>query len=101
MTRADLDEFVACYRPGTRHTREATWSEQTPDGRWRPYSYDEIVGRDKVSLDLFWLRDASLEDSADLPEPHVLAREITDDLRTALDQMEGILADLEQGARQS
>ena len=54
-----------------------------------------------MSLDLFWLRDASLEDSADLPEPHVLAREIADDLRTALDQMEGILADLEQGARQS
>lgn len=57
-------------------------------------------GRDKVSLDLFWLRDASLEDSADLPEPHVLAREIADDLRSALDQMEGILSDLEQDSRQ-
>ena len=100
MTRADLDEFVACYRPGARQAREATWSERTPDGRWRPYSYDEIVGRDKVSLDLFWLRDASLEDSADLPEPHVLAREIADDLRSALDQMEGILSDLEQDSRQ-
>ena len=44
MTRADLDEFVACYRPGARQSREATWSERTPDGRWRPYSYDEIVG---------------------------------------------------------
>ncbi len=45
MTRADLDEFVACYRPGARHTREATWSEQAPAGRWRQYSYDEIVSR--------------------------------------------------------
>ena len=52
-----------------------------------PYSYDEIVNRDKVNLDLFWLRDASLEESADLPEPHVLAREIADDLRSALNQM--------------
>ncbi|MCY4077336.1 MAG: hypothetical protein OXH04_18120 [Acidobacteria bacterium] len=60
-TRADLDEFVACYRPGACQSREATWTERTPDGRWRPYSYDEIVGRDKVSLDLSWLRDASLE----------------------------------------
>ena len=67
MARADLDEFVACYRPCARQTREATWSEQTPDGRWRPYSYDEVIGRDKVSLDLFWLRDESVEDSADLP----------------------------------
>ena len=98
MTRADLDEFVACYRPGARHTRKATWSEQTPAGRWRPYSYDEIVSRDKVSLDLFWLRDESLEDSADLPAPHVLAREIADDLRSALGQMEEILADLEERA---
>ncbi len=98
MTRTDLDEFVSCYRPGARHTREATWSEQTPEGCWRPYSYDEIVNRDKVSLDLFWLRDESLEDSADLPEPHVLAREIADDLRSALGQMEEILADLEEHA---
>ena len=98
MTCADLDEFVACYRPGARHAREPTWSERTPEGRWRPYSYDEIVNRDKVSLDLSWLRDDSLEDSADLPEPHVLAREIADDLRSALGQMEEILADLEEHA---
>ena len=96
MTRDDLDELVACYRPGARHTREATWSQRTPEGRWRPFAYDEIVNRDKVSLDLFWLRDESLEDSADLPEPHVLAREIADDLRSALGQMEEILADLEE-----
>ena len=98
--RPDLDNFVACYRPGARHTREATWSEQTPEGRWRPYSYDEIVSRDKVSLDLFWLRDESLADAADLPEPHVLAREIADDLRSALGQMEEILADLEERTEQ-
>ena len=98
MTRADLDDFVACYRPAGRHTREATWSERRPDGRWRPYAYDEIIRRDKVSLDMFWLRDESLEDSADLPEPHVLAREIADDLHSALSQMEDILADLEERA---
>jgi type I restriction enzyme M protein len=95
LTRADLDEFVACYRPGDRHNRVATWSEGTPDGRWRPYSYEEILARDKVSLDLFWLRDESLEDSANLPEPQVLAQEIADDLRAALEQIEDILGDLE------
>ena len=49
-----------------------------------------------MSLDVFWLRDESLQDSADLPDPHVLAREIADDLRSALGQMEEILADLEE-----
>ena len=94
--RSDLDEFVECYRPGERHLRKPTWSEQTPDGRWRPYTYDEIVARDKVSLDLFWLRDESLEDSASLPDPHFIAQEIADDLRSALSQIEDILGNLEQ-----
>jgi type I restriction enzyme M protein len=58
--------------------------------------YEEIVARDKVSLDLFWLRDESLEDSVRLPDPHVLAQEIADDLRSALAQIEDVLADPEQ-----
>jgi type I restriction enzyme M protein len=95
LTRADLDEFVECYRPADRHRRVPTWSEPEPEGRWRQYSYEEIVARDKVSLDLFWLRDESLEDSANLPEPHVLAQEIADDLRAALEQIEDVLGDLE------
>ena len=98
MTRADLDEFVGCYRPEGRNRRKATWSEKTPDGRWRPFTYDEILARDKVSLDLFWLRDESLEDSANLPDPHLLAQEIADDLRSALGQIEDVLGDLEARA---
>jgi len=101
MTRADLDEFVACYNPGGRQKRKATWSEKNPQGRWRAFSYDEIVARDKVSLDLFWLRDESLEDSANLPDPHILAQEIADDLRAALGQIEDILGDLEQRVKSS
>ena len=98
LARADLDEFVECYRPGERQKRKATWSEKTPDGRWRPYRYGEIVARDKVSLDLFWLRDESLEDSANLPDPHVLAEEIAEDLRDALEQIESVLTDLKARA---
>ena len=83
---------TSASRPGRR---------RTPKGRWRAYTYDEIVARDKVSLDLFWLRDESLEDSANLPDPHVLAQEIADDLRSALEQIEDILGDLQRtpGAR--
>ena len=96
LTRADLDEFVECYRPTDRHQRKAAWSEAAPEGRWRSYTYDELLARDKVSLDLFWLRDEGLEDSASLPEPHLLAQEIADDLRSALAQIEDVLGDLEQ-----
>lgn len=98
MSRADLDEFVACYKPGERQKRKPTWSEKAPEGRWRSYAYQELIARDKVSLDLTWLRDESLEDSANLPEPYVLAQEIADDLRSALEQVESILGDLQARA---
>lgn len=99
MARTDLDEFVACYKPEHRSQRQATWDEkQNPEGRWRVFSYDELAARDKCSLDIFWLKDESLEDSAKLPEPHVLAEEIADDLRSALEQIESVLSDLQQRA---
>jgi len=72
----------------------ATWHEDNQDGRWRAYSYEELTSRDKASLDIFWLKDASLEDSDSLPEPGVLAAEIVEDLRAALAQFELIAEDL-------
>ncbi len=98
MTRSDLDEFVQCYRPGERHKRRPTWSEKNPGGRWRCYSYEEIVSRDKASLDIFWLRDESLDEASDLPDPHVIAAEIVDDLESALAQIRDVLSDLEERA---
>ena len=98
LARADLDEFVKLYNPADRYHRKATWSEKNPEGRWRAFSYDEIVARDKASLDIFWLRDESLEDSASLPAPHVIAAEIADDLRASLEQIEDVLADLQERA---
>ncbi|HET7460018.1 MAG TPA: class I SAM-dependent DNA methyltransferase [Longimicrobium sp.] len=98
LARPDLDEFVACYNPANRQMRTATWSEATPEGRWRAYAYDELVARDKASLDLFWLRDEALEDSANLPDPDVIAAEIVEDLRAALQEFEEIAADLEPAA---
>jgi len=100
MTRADLDEFVACYHPENRNERKPTWDEKKhPDGRWRMFSSEELAARDKCSLDVFWLKDESLEDSANLPDPHVLAAEIAEDLRNALEQIESVLVDLQARAR--
>jgi type I restriction enzyme M protein len=85
---------VACYRPENRHTRQPTWSPESPSGRWRAYTYEELLARDKVSLDIFWLRDESLEDSASLPAPEILAAEIVQDLQAALEQFAAIAEDL-------
>jgi type I restriction enzyme M protein len=118
LKRGDLDEFVACYhgikiseaqdlfgwgknspakplpRGLSRHSRKPTWSEKKPDGRWRAYDYDELVARDKASLDIFWLKDDSLEDSENLPDPGVLAGQIVVDLEAALSQFREISEDL-------
>ncbi|MCA9651571.1 MAG: SAM-dependent DNA methyltransferase [Myxococcales bacterium] len=94
MKRTDLDEFVECFNPKNRNKRKATWSEENPEGRWRSFGYDELVARDKCSLDLFWLKDDSLLDADNLPDPDVIAEEIAEDLRAALEQIEEIVGDL-------
>jgi type I restriction enzyme M protein len=87
LVRSDLDDFVACYNPGNRH-------ERTETERFHAFSYDELIARDKASLDIFWLRDESLEDSENLPAPEVIAAEIVEDLQAALDQFAAIAASL-------
>ena len=82
------------YRVRQRHLRAATWSADQPNGRWRAYSYAELTARDKTSLDIFWLKDDSLADSDNLPEPAVIAQEIVEDLQAALEQFRLIAADI-------
>jgi type I restriction enzyme M protein len=94
LERKDLDEFVECFKPENRFDRKPTWSENDPTGRWRSFTYDELTQRDKFNLDIFWLRDDSLEDSANLPAPDILAAEIAEDLQSALDQFAQIAEDL-------
>lgn len=95
LERSDLDEFVACYIPKNRHERTPTWSEKNPDGRWRPYDYEDLINRDKASLDIFWLKDESFEESENLPAPEILAKDIMENLESALDQFGSIYEDLE------
>ncbi len=84
----DLREFVDCYNPDNRHLRRAS-SE-----RFRFYPYDELIARDKASLDLFWLKDNSLDNLADLPPPDVLQQEIIDHLEAALAAFRDVAASL-------
>ena len=80
-----------CYRPEKRHTRKETWHPETnPEGRWWKFTYDEIVGRDKASLDIFWLTDKSLADLDNLPDPEELASDIIENLEAAVESFKEI-----------
>jgi type I restriction enzyme M protein len=92
----NLKEFIKCYNPENRHKRKATWDEKTnPEGRWRKFTYEELIARDKTSLDLFWLKDKSLTDLDNLPEPDDLAEEIIENLEAGLNSFREILGALE------
>ena len=85
---------MACFESDGISNRRSKWSEKKPEGRWRCFDIDELMKRDKVSLDLFWLKDESLEDGDSLPDPEVT--EIADDLRAAMEQFAAIVGDLAQ-----
>ncbi|MBU6196349.1 MAG: type I restriction-modification system subunit M [Cyanobacteria bacterium REEB446] len=79
-----LKDFIQCYNPTNPHQRKETYSEINLEGRWRKFTYNEIISRDKTSLDIFWLKDKSLTDLENLPEPDLLANEIIENLEAAL-----------------
>ena len=89
MKRSHLDEFVELYKPGKRDQRVET-------ERFKSFNYEELVARDKVNLDLIWLKDDSLEDAANLPAPEVIAREIMENLESALTEFSAIVDALEK-----
>ena len=85
----DLEDFIRCYNPENRYERQET-------ERFKAFTYDELTKRDKLSLDIFWLKDESLEDSENLPDPDLLAKEIAENLESALEQFGSIYEDLER-----
>jgi len=83
LTRADFDDFIRCY------------DDRKETERFRRFTYDELAKRDKLNLDIFWLKDDSLEDIDSLPEPDVLSAEIVENLETALEQFRSVSQELE------
>ena len=91
----DLQEFIASYKPLNRHERKEDWNETTnPEGRWRKFTYEQVIARDKASLDIFWLKDKSLADLDNLPEPDELALEIIENLEAGLNSFKEIASTL-------
>ncbi|MBQ0769931.1 MAG: SAM-dependent DNA methyltransferase [Bizionia sp.] len=84
MRQEHLKEFMDLYNGKNINKRKETWNEENQEGRWRKYSYDEIIARDKTSLDIFWLKDKSLTDLDNLPDPDILANEIIENIESGL-----------------
>ena len=91
MRQEHLKEFIELYNGKNINKRKETWSEENEDGRWRKYSYDEVIARDKTSLDIFWLKDKSLTDLDNLPDPDVLAHEIIENIESGLSSFKEIM----------
>ena len=83
MKFEDLKDFIECYNPENRHERKGT-------ERFRKFTYDEIISRDKTSLDIFWLKDKSLTDLDNLPDPDVLVEDIIENLESSLESLREI-----------
>ena len=99
MRFEDLADFVKCYNPQNRDVRKQTWDAETnPEGRWRRFGYDELIARDKTSLDVFWLKDKSLTDLDNLPEPDDLAEDIIENLEAGLNSFREVLEGLNKVA---
>lgn len=96
MTFGDLEDFIQCYNPENRHERHETWSEENPEGRWRRFTAEEILARDKTSLDIFWIKDKSLADLDNLPAPEELAQDIMENLQSAMDGFSELLETLKK-----
>ena len=88
MTRADLDDFVVSYKSGCRYARAET-------DRFRRFSRADLVARDKVNLDIFWLTDDTLDDPDLLPPPEEIAAEIVENLEAALDRFRKVALSLQ------
>ena len=90
----DMQEFISCYNPSNRNNRKETWSEENQEGRWRKFTYDDIITRDKTNLDIFWLKDESLADLDNLPDPDILANEIIENLEAGLESFREVMETL-------
>ena len=87
LTYPDLHDFIQSYNPENRHDR-------TDSERFKAYTYDELIQRDKANLDITWIKDESLQETENLPEPEILAAEIIENLRSALEEFEALQEEL-------
>jgi len=96
LREVDLDDFVKCYNPENRHIRTETYSVDNPDGRWRRFTYDEIVARDKTSLDITWIKSGDSSDDYTLAELLTIIKDKSSAIALAVENLEGLIGEVDE-----
>jgi type I restriction enzyme M protein len=96
LKESDLDDFVNCYNTENRFNRKATYSEKNPNGRWRKYTYDEIIARDKTSLDITWLKSGEETVDYSLAELMTMIEEKSQNILSAVSSLKNIIDKIEE-----
>ena len=96
LKRSDLDDFVECYCSGHMEDRKETWSEENPNGRWRKYSVEDLLARDKTSLDITWIKDKDDLEDVTLKELFATIQEKGSNINKAISELSNLLAGIEE-----
>ena len=91
MRQENLLDLIELYKGSNINKGEENWSEENEEGRWRKYSYEDVIARDKTSLDIFWLKDKSLTNLDKLPYLDILRSEIIENIESGLNSFREIM----------
>lgn len=96
LQKSHFNEFVECYKAGVLSERTETYSVENPEGRWRKYTYEEILNRDKTSLDISWIRSGETTDDRTLAELLGEIEEKALNISEAVNALKELIGDLEE-----
>lgn len=96
LKKEDFDDFVNCYADGNLTARKETYSEENPNGRWRKFTYEEILARDKTSLDITWMKSDSGADDYTLAELLEQIKEKSANISKAVSELEALIGEVEE-----
>lgn len=97
MLRHHLDEFVECYKADNINARTETYdAEANPNGRWRKYSVEEVLKRDKTSLDISWIKFGDADADLTLSELMATIQQKSDNISKAVAELQKLLANIEE-----
>lgn len=91
-----FDDFVECYADGDLSKRKETYSEENPNGRWRKFTIEDILARDKTSLDITWMKADSGTDDYTLAELLDMIKEKSNNIAKAVAELEALIGEVEE-----
>ena len=91
-----FDDFVKCYADGDLSKRKETYSEENPNGRWRKFTIEDILARDKTSLDITWMKVDSGTEDYTLAELLDMIKEKSNNIAKAVAELETLIGEVEE-----